>query len=85
MAILIDKNTKVICQGLTGLQGSFTEQCKAYGTQMVGGVTPGKRWHNSFRYSCLQHGERSKSCYWLKCFNGLCSRSFRGGFNYGSC
>ena len=43
MAILIDKNSKVICQGLTGAQGSFhTEQCKAYGTQMVGGVTPGK-------------------------------------------
>ena len=43
MAILINKNTKVICQGITGAQGSFhTEQCKAYGTQMVGGVTPGK-------------------------------------------
>lgn len=43
MAILINKNTKVICQGLTGSQGSFhSEQCKAYGTQMVGGVTPGK-------------------------------------------
>ena len=43
MAILIDKNTNVICQGLTGAQGSFhSEQCKAYGTQMVGGVTPGK-------------------------------------------
>ncbi|MGZ3726087.1 MAG: succinate--CoA ligase subunit alpha [Pseudobdellovibrio sp.] len=43
MAILINKNTKVICQGLTGAQGSFhSEQCKAYGTQMVGGVTPGK-------------------------------------------
>ena len=43
MAILINKDTKVICQGLTGSQGSFhSEQCKAYGTQMVGGVTPGK-------------------------------------------
>lgn len=43
MAILIDKNTKVICQGLTGSQGSFhSEQCKEYGTKMVGGVTPGK-------------------------------------------
>jgi succinyl-CoA synthetase alpha subunit len=43
MSILINKNTKVICQGLTGAQGSFhSEQCKAYGTQMVGGVTPGK-------------------------------------------
>lgn len=43
MAILIDKNTRVICQGLTGAQGSFhSEQCAAYGTKMVGGVTPGK-------------------------------------------
>lgn len=43
MSILINKNTKVICQGITGSQGSFhTEQCLAYGTKMVGGVTPGK-------------------------------------------
>jgi len=43
MAVLIDNNTRVLCQGLTGAQGSFhTEQALAYGTQMVGGVTPGK-------------------------------------------
>ena len=43
MAILVDKNTKVICQGLTGSQGTFhSEQAVAYGTKMVGGVTPGK-------------------------------------------
>ncbi len=43
MSILVDKNTKVICQGLTGKTGTFhTEQAIAYGTQMVGGVTPGK-------------------------------------------
>ena len=43
MSILIDKNTKVICQGITGAQGTFhTEQSLAYGTKMVGGVTPGK-------------------------------------------
>lgn len=43
MSILIDENTKVICQGLTGSQGTFhTEQAIAYGTRMVGGVTPGK-------------------------------------------
>lgn len=43
MSILIDKHTKVICQGFTGSQGTFhSEQAIAYGTQMVGGVTPGK-------------------------------------------
>jgi len=43
MAVLVDKNTKVICQGFTGAQGSFhSEQAIAYGTQLVGGVTPGK-------------------------------------------
>jgi succinyl-CoA synthetase alpha subunit len=43
MAVLIDENTRVICQGITGAQGTFhTEQAIAYGTRMVGGVTPGK-------------------------------------------
>jgi succinyl-CoA synthetase alpha subunit len=43
MAILVDKSTKVICQGITGSQGTFhTKQAKAYGTAIVGGVTPGK-------------------------------------------
>ena len=43
MSILVNRNTKVITQGMTGETGTFhTEQALAYGTQMVGGVTPGK-------------------------------------------
>ncbi len=43
MSILVNKDSKVLCQGITGSQGSFhTEQCIAYGTEVVGGVTPGR-------------------------------------------
>ena len=43
MSVLVNKDTKVICQGITGKNGTFhTEQALAYGTQMVAGVTPGK-------------------------------------------
>lgn len=56
MSILIDKNTKVICQGFTGGQGTFhSEQALAYGTQLVGGVTPGKRRHHPSGPAGVQH------------------------------
>src|ERR1700737_1711805 len=43
MSILVDKNTKVVCQGFTGQQGTLhSEQALEYGTKLVGGITPGK-------------------------------------------
>ena len=43
MSILVDKKSKVICQGFTGKQGTFhSQQCLEYGTRLVGGVTPGR-------------------------------------------
>src|SRR5580704_16762454 len=47
MSILVDKNTMLLVQGITGQAGAFhTKQCKEYGTQVVGGVTPGKGGEN---------------------------------------
>lgn len=54
MSILVNKNTKVLCQGFTGKQGTFhSEQALAYGTKMVGGVTPRQRGISTFRLSCV--------------------------------
>lgn len=72
MSILVDNNTRVICQGFTGSQGTFhSEQALAYGTQIVGGVTPGKggQLHlglpvfNSVREACAETGADASVIY----------------------
>ena len=61
MAVLVDKNTKVICQGFTGAQGTFhSEQAIAYGTRMVGGVTPGKGGTKHLDLPVFEHRRRSR-------------------------
>ena len=61
MSILVNKNTKVICQGFTGTHGTFhSEQSIKYGTKLVGGVTPKKGWPNTFKTSSFQYSSRSK-------------------------
>lgn len=66
MAILVDENTRVITQGITGKAGSFhTEQCLEYGTKMVGGVTPGKGGEEIFGlpiFDTVKEAKKATGC-----------------------
>ena len=59
MSILVNKDSKIICQGIDGKPGQFhTEQCIEYGTQVVGGVTPGRGGQEHLGVPVLQHDAR---------------------------
>ena len=78
MSILVNKKTKVICQGITGNNGTFhTEQAIAYGTQMVGGVTPGKGGMTHIGlpvFDTVGEATRKDRC---RCLRHLCAAAVR--------
>ena len=82
MSILVNATTKVITQGMTGETGTFhTQQALAYGTQMVGGVTPGKGGHDPYRPAGVRHRRRGGRGDRRGRERGLCAAAFRRRFD----
>ena len=78
MSILIDASTRVICQGFTGKNGTFhSEQAIAYGTKMVGGVSPGKGGLDPPRPAGLRHGRPGETGDRCRRHGDLCAAAFR--------
>ena len=74
MSILVDKNTKLICQGFTGSHGTFhSEQALKYGTNLVGGVTPRKGGQIHLGKPVFNSVKDAVECNKRKCINDLCT------------
>ena len=74
MSVLVDKNTRVICQGFTGNHGTFhSEQAIKYGTQLVGGVTPKKGGQKHLGLPVFNTVEEAKKKHKCRRYNDLCS------------
>ncbi len=85
MSILVNKNTKVITQGMTGETGTFhTQQALAYGTQMVGGVTPGKGGTEHIGLPVFNTVAEAKSKTGADASGHLCAAALRGRLDPGS-
>jgi len=74
MSVLVNKNTKVICQGFTGTHGTFhSEQALKYGTQLVGGVTPKKGGQKHLGLPVFDTVEDAKKTYRCRRYDDICS------------
>ena len=85
MAILVDKDTRVVVQGLTGREGTFHAKASAaYGTQIVGGVTPGQGRNDARGLADFQHRARGGRQDRRECHGDFCASAVRGRRHHGS-